>query len=434
MIPTTPIKEQASLTEQSVLHRAYRFWPVYAMSLLKTFFFSIYSIALPNYLIFEKQFSSSLVGAVGSVSAVAYILGPYFGRKITDKLGIKKTLLLSHTVSVISIFFSIFTTNSVVLIVMRAVDGFVTGFFWINILNLIATWEVTCERISKKEKHRNFLSNFNFSWNLGLIGGFLVGYSLVLLLGSDYIALIISAIFASFLIPCAFLLESSDEFELHENQAVVFQDLKLRTKPPSYSPKVQTPGITLPDDKESLNNVPILMAWGGILLYASVKSIFKFTLPYFIKFEDMNSEWVYLIVLFQQVFQITGLTVVRKMDKMRYGYFSAMGVLLVFTFSFFFSPSIIVIAILNIIAGFFVGLIQGVTQRIVLDHGKASGSRKYTMINEIMMGISFGVVPFIAGFLNEFNIIYDFVFLALEISLLAIVLIFTHWKFSNPQK
>jgi MFS family permease len=122
------------------------------------------------------------------------------------------------------------------------------------------------------------------------------------------------------------------------------------------------------------------------------------------------------------------------MDKMRYGYFSAMGVLLVFTFSFFFSPSIIVIAILNIIAGFFVGLIQGVTQRIVLDHGKASGSRKYTMINEIMMGISFGVVPFIAGFLNEFNIIYDFVFLALEISLLAIVLIFTHWKFSNPQK
>jgi len=404
------------------------------MSFLKTFFFSIYSIALPNFLIFEKQFSSSLVGAVGSVSAIAYIFGPYFGRKITDKLGIKKTLLLSHSISVISIFISIFTTNPVVLIVMRAADGFVTGFFWINILNLIATWEVTCERISEKEKHRNFLSTFNYSWNFGLIGGFLVGYGLVLLLGSDYVALIISAIFASFLIPSAFLLESSDEFELHENQAVVFHDLKLRTKPSSYSPPVQITDVKLPEDKESLKHVPILMAWGGILLYASTKSILKFTLPYFIKLEDMNSEWVYLIVLFQQVFQITGLTVVRKMDKMRYGYFSAMGILLVFTFSFFFSPSILVIALINIIAGFWVGLIQGVTQRIVLDHGKASGSRKYTMINEIIMGISFGVVPFIAGFLNEFNIIYDFVFLAVEISLLAIILVFTHWKFSNNQE
>ena len=125
---------------------------------------------------------------------------------------------------------------------------------------------------------------------------------------------------------------------------------------------------------------------------------------------------------------------IRKMDKMRYGYFAGMGVLLVFTFSFFFSPSILVISIINIIAGFFVGLIQGVTQRIVLDHGKASGSRKYTMINEIIMGVSFGVVPFIAGFLNEFDIIYDFVFLAVEISFLAIVLVFTHWKFSNPKK
>ncbi|MHA1746277.1 MAG: MFS transporter [Promethearchaeota archaeon] len=434
MIPTPPIKEQASLTEPSVLHRAYRFWPVYAMSFLRTFFFAIYSIALPNYLIFEKQFSSSLVGAVGSVSAIAYIFGPYFGRKVTDKIGIKQTLVLSHTISAISIFFSIFTTNPVVLIIMRAVDGFINGFFWINILNLIATWEVTCERISEKEKHQNFLSTFNYSWNFGLIGGFLVGYGLVLLLGSDYVALIISAIFASFLIPSAFLLESSDEFELHENQAVVFQDLKLRTKPSSYSPPVQTADVKLPDGKESLKHVPILMAWGGILLYASTKSILKFTLPYFIKLEDMNSEWVYLIVLFQQVFQITGLTVVRKMDKMRYGYFSAMGILLVFTFSFFFSPSILVIALINIIAGFWVGLIQGVTQRIVLDHGKASGSRKYTMINEIIMGISFGVVPFIAGFLNEFNIIYDFIFLALEISLLAIILIFTHWKFSNNQE
>jgi len=248
------------------------------MSFLRTFFFSIYSIALPNYLIFEKQFSSSLVGTVGSIFAIAYIFGPFFGRKVTDKLDIKKTLILSNTISVISIYFSILTSNPVVLIIMRAVDGFINGFFWINLLNLIATWEVTCEKHSEREKPRNFLSTFNYSWNFGLIGGFLIGYGLVLLLGSDYIALIISVIFASFLIPSAFLLESSDEFEIHENQAVVFQDLKLRTKPPSSSLQVETSGITVSDDKDSLKNVPILMAFGGILVYASAKSIFMSTI------------------------------------------------------------------------------------------------------------------------------------------------------------
>ena len=403
------------------------------MSFLRTFFFSIYSIALPNFLIFDKELSSSLVGTVGSISAIAYIFGPFFGRKLTDKIGIKKTLIFSHTISVITIFFSIFTTNTIVLIVMRALDGFINGFFWINVLNLIATWEKSTEQ----DTQRNYLSIFNYSWNFGLISGYLVGYGFVFFLGNDFIALIFSAIIASLLIPSAFLLESSEEFEIHENQAVVFQDLKLHTKPSSssFSPShlQKTSEVAKSNSEESLSFVPILMAWGGILLYASTKSIFKFTLPYFFKFEEMSSYWVYLVVLFQQVFQITGLTVIRKMDKMRYGYFAGMGVLLVFTFSFFLSPSILVISIINIIAGFCIGLIQGVTQRIVLDHGKDSGSRKYTMINEIFMGISFGVVPFIAGFLNEFNIIYDFMFLAVEMSLLAIILIFTHWKFSNKK-
>lgn len=422
------------LTVQTSKHRLYRFWPVYAMSFLRTFFFSIYSIALPNYLIFDQNLASSLVGTVGASFSIAYILGPFFGRKVTDILGIKKTLIISHSISVISIFISIFTTNSTVLILMRTLDGFVNGFFWINTLNLIATWEKTTE----KNTHRNYLSIFNYSWNFGLIGGYLVGYAFVLFLGNDFIALIVSAIFASLLIPCAFLLEPSEEFEFLENQAVVLQDLKLRTKPPSHSPSY-SPQNKLTDESkskngESLSYVPILMAWGGILLFASSKSIFKFTLPYFFKLEGMSSYWVYLVVLFQQAFQMAGLTLIRKIENKRYGYFAGMGVVLLLTSSFFFSPSILVISILNIFAGFFIGLIQGVTQRIVLDHGKDTSSNKYTMINEIIMGISFGVVPFIAGFLNEYNILYVFVFLVVEISLLAIILIFTHWKFSQTQK
>ena len=414
--------------------RTYRFFPLFAMCFLRTFFFAIYSLALPNILIFEYNFTSRLVGTISSVGAIAYIMGPFFGRKVTEKIGIKKTLIISQTIGVIAIIISIIFIDPVVIIIMRAIDGFLTGFLWPNAFNLITSWEKSC----KKEKKINFLRYFNFSWNFGLIGGFLSGYIIVLFLGQDLIALMVSAFFAGLIIPSAFFLESSEEFEVLEDQAVVFQDLKLRTKVISEidtsSSQIKTSiskSVDSPKDKDSMEMVPIILAWGGILLYASTKSIFRFTLPYFFKFAGMDSYWVYIVVLFQQVFQIIGLSIIQKFKKQRFGYFIGVFVLLGFTFSFLFSPSILVISLINIIAGLLIGLVQGVTQRIVLDHSKSSGSRKYTMINEMFMGISFGIIPFIAGFLTEFNIVYDFVFLSVELVILAVIVIISHQKHVN---
>jgi len=405
--------------------RSYRFLPLFAMCFLRTFFYSIYSLALPNILIFEYDFTPRLVGTISSVGAIAYIMGPFFGRKVTEKLGIKKTLIYSQSISVIAIIISIIFIDPVILIIMRAIDGFLTGFFWPNAFNLITSWEKSC----KREKKINFLRFFNFSWNFGLIGGFLSGYFIVLLLGQDFIALIVSAIFAGLLIPSAFFLESSEEFEILEEQAVVLQDLKLRTKIIQDISSFQV--VDSPIDKDSMKNVPIMLAWGGILLYASTKSIFRFTIPYFFKFEGMNSYWVYVIVLFQQVFQIIGLSIIQKFKKQRFGYFIGVFILIGFTLSFLFNPSIWVISIINIIAGLWIGLVQGVTQRIVLDHSKSSGSRRYTMINEMFMGISFGIIPLIAGFLTEFDIVYDFIFLSVELIVLTVIMIVVHQKHVN---
>ncbi len=412
--------------------RSYRFFPLFAMCFLRTFFYAIYSLALPNILIFEYEFSAGLVGIISSVGAIAYIMGPFFGRKVTEKFGIKKTLIYSQTIGVIAIIISIISIDPAVLIIMRAIDGFLTGFFWPNAFNLITSWEKSC----KRDKKINFLRYFNFSWNFGLIGGFLAGYIIVLFLGQDYIALIVSAFFASLIIPSAFFLESSEEFEVLEDQAVVFQDLKLRTKiiSDTSSSQIKTSiseSADLAINKDSMKTVPIIMAWGGILLYASTKSIFRFTIPYFFKFAEMDSYWVYIVVLFQQVFQIIGLSIIQKFKKQRFGYFIGVFILIGFTFSFLFSPSILVISLINIIAGLLIGLVQGVTQRIVLDHSKSSGSRRYTMINEMFMGVSFGIIPFIAGFLTEINIIYDFVFLSVELIILAVIVIISHQKHVN---
>ena len=73
--------------------RNYRFWPMFMMAFTKSFFYAIYSLALPNYLIYDKGLSSDLVGTIGSITAITYIAGPFFARYVTNNLGIKKTLL-----------------------------------------------------------------------------------------------------------------------------------------------------------------------------------------------------------------------------------------------------------------------------------------------------------------------------------------------------
>jgi len=93
----------------------------------------------------------------------------------------------------------------------------------------------------------------------------------------------------------------------------------------------------------------------------------------------------------------------------------------------------LVISVMNIIAGLCIGLIQGVTQRIVLDHSKFYESRRFTMLSEMFMGISFGIMPLIAGFLTGYNIILDFVFLSVELLILALILIINHQKHISSQ-
>ena len=99
-----------------------------------------------------------------------------------------------------------------------------------------------------------------------------------------------------------------------------------------------------------------------------------------------------------------------------------------------FPPNIYIIVIINIEMGFFFGLIHGVVQRIILDKGKHSDSKKYTMLSEAFIGIAFGVPPIVAGFLLELEILYVFLFQIGLMVVLISVLIVNHFKYMKNEK
>ena len=62
------------------------------------------------------------------------------------------------------------------------------------------------------------------------------------------------------------------------------------------------------------------------------------------------------------------------------------------------------ISIITAFIGFFLGLIHGVGMKIMLEYGTAENTSKYSTINEILIGVGFGVTPIISGFVFEIQI------------------------------
>ena len=63
--------------------------------------------------------------------------------------------------------------------------------------------------------------------------------------------------------------------------------------------------------------------------------------------------------------------------------------------------------------GLFLGFLHGVAMKIMLEYGTAKNSKRYSTINEILVGVGFGIIPIVAGYVAEINIYFIFVFLVI---------------------
>ncbi|MHA1110962.1 MAG: MFS transporter [Promethearchaeota archaeon] len=418
--------------------RKYRFAPLFIASFVRTFFAAIYGLALPNNYVFGEGVSAGFVGLISSIPAITYVAGPFLGRYITNKTkSSKTTIIISSIFSVLMMILVVILVSSsnltvvILVIIFRSLEGLSNGMFWPEMFNYITSWEQSPSHNGKKI---DFLKYFNLSWNLGLISGFLTGYVLVELIESDYIAMIISVVIAGLSLINLIFFESNENFQVRENRAVTVQNFKILPQNREDFEHPEKAPYTSESLDTSLYKVPLIMGIGGILFFASTKSILRFTLPYFL--EDIftiESQWVYLIVLGQQALQIIGLQVIRKFKKMRIGYWISVVVIFSSIIILLFPPNIYVLVILNITTGFFFGLIHGVAQRIILDKGKHYNSKKYTMLAEAFIGVAFGVPPIAAGFLYDLKLGYVFLFQIGLLTVLTVILLVNHFKYMKKE-
>ena len=378
----------------------YRAWPIFWLGFIRLIYVSIFERALSNYLYFIVDISESTLGIITSAGAIAYIFAPILGQLITLKIGIRKALILSCILTPLLTGAQIIYFEPWFLILCRVLLGLAIGLYWPNCMNLLSKWQ----KISSSEKAKKNFRNFNFSWNSGFIIGLLIGY-VWSFSWNDYSAMIFSWSLSFLLIPISLFINKDskihipkEELEIHLENPVYEEDFKMLSKTNSNS---------------SMMIYPILFSWIGIIFLSTTKSIFLFTYPVFLKLYSLESHSTYLVQGGIQLAQLIGLTWINVMNiyKRKSSVLISLISIIVITFTIFYVGSIWYIAILFAVTGLFFGLIHGTSMKIMLDYGTAKNTAKYSTVNEIIIGIGFGVTPIISGYVVEVNLYAVFVYI-----------------------
>jgi MFS family permease len=420
--------------------RPFRFWPVYFIVFFKAFYVSLYDIALPNYLIFERNISPSLVGIIMSVYPVAYIFAPLFGNYVTKKLNVRSAILISVFVSIASMTIQIFFFVPIVLIICRIVDGLCLGLFWPNLQYEMSNWQ----KDTPPEECEKYFAKYSFGWNFGVLCGLLLGFTLVIIWNANFIALIVACIFSFSLIPIGLRVEKNKcKLIYHQNNAFACSDYDLRGKSEKTSldliqiqirekkdkVKQKSENFILNGEKNNQNaqivTLSIAFAFFGIFIFGSVKSMYNFLYPFFIDAAGHPSYWVYLMILFQQFFQILCLRWVNNKAKSRKYliFMSSVGLILFISLIMLFLPEIWFISIVLILIGGLGGIIYGISTQIMLEKGADEDSLYYATWFEVFSGIGLGTTQFIAGFLIEVNILLNIIIVIGIFSISSIILV-----------
>ncbi|MFX1411805.1 MAG: MFS transporter, partial [Promethearchaeota archaeon] len=366
-----------------------------------------------NYLYFVIDISESTLGFISSAGAIAYIFAPIIGQVITSKLGIRNSIILSSLFTPILTGAQIIYFETWFLVLCRISLGLMLGVYWPNCFNLLSKWQ----KVSSVEKSKKNFRNFNFSWNYGFIIGLLTGFSWAFY-WNDYLAMVISWSLSFLLIPISFFINKESE------SIALYED-------PKEQLEVTISEVVVRDNLEKNSNTPmiiypILFSWIGILFLAISKASFIFSYPIILKAVGSSSYPTYLVQAGVQFTQVLGLTWINSMkiySRKISTLFSIILIVLIASTVLFFR-NIWYISIITAITGLFLGLIHGTALKIMLEYGTAKSTAKYSTINEILVGLGFGLTPIIAGYVAEVNIYVIFTFLIIFGPFILILLVY----------
>jgi MFS family permease len=360
----------------------YNLNPVYLSEIIRTFGAGIFSTAAANHLLIELRYDTWIVSVVSALYFLGFLIFTLLFGHISDKFGQKKVMVVGWLVSAVFGGLSLIPiTNTFRLIlfsIWRFIDGGSTGIFWPT----AQKYTIVAEREGLKRKNE-FLSKYNFSWNLGFLFSMIGGTLLVYEFKSNYLIFYIS-----FILMILGSLVSIFWLKPVQNQGIMNENLELGDKK-SENNEVETDqieysGSTIKPGLDGLQFKYIILI---LLTHSLTDGAVIIALPLKIVAIGLESYWVFLLnlcKLIAQIFSTTKFSNTKSHSILPFLYITSLSLFIIWLL-FSFTLSIWILLILVFLSGLAQGTTYALGMKLMsLKAEKMQSARPYSIFQATM--------------------------------------------------
>ncbi len=371
----------------------YRLFPIFILTFLRVSVANASEFAILLYYS-SISINPELIAIIISMRSFAYLFSPFLFNKFSQKIGYKKSLIISSSGFLfIYLFLQIFLSPFWSLILFF-IDGILAGLFWPVLISSLSAIS-TLPRIRHDDSLKNkIFKNYGLSQNIGSILTFLLG-SVFSFITSNTFFILNACFFLS--IICIFIVITFQEPKKsamfnsqHQQQFKTSQEARITMKIPLYIPLFLI--------------IIYTFAMGALgFLYPLKSNALHFAMytAYFISFLRISVQTLSFSILMS-----LSLKTLKKLIP-----FSAIVVSLSFLFMGY-NTNFLVFIFLIFMFGISISIFYVFSFKLIVFLNVSRRTSKFSVYYETIYGLGFWISPVLAGFLATININFAFYIMA----------------------
>lgn len=384
------------------LHRSWRFWPVLCLVFIFAFSNPLLMIVTPIYF-FQQGIQIKFISLLSTAMTITYAISPLVLNKISDKLGRRKSVILSLVGASCAQLTFYITLNPIIFLVERLFEGFILGFFFPNLQ--------ACISDDPSIDHQKYLARFNLSWSFAIVLGFLFGAIILQFIDDLRFIFYINPLFLvlNTIIAIAFF-----QAPVNPNQDVTNKIIDLNTfnsESSQISKNINKSHIPV--------IIPLLLilatafaSGNGMLLYPIRSEILGF-----------SPSSTYIVQVFSTLAQSISMyfASLLALNKLKLVSAITMAIYSFLFILFYINDIYYLFIILFTLSGLFYGILYGIASKLFITLNVLKKTSKYSSISEASLGLSFFLSQIILGFIADISI--GLGYLTITLSMLIIFFI-----------
>ncbi|TFG00207.1 MAG: MFS transporter [Promethearchaeota archaeon] len=392
----------------------WRFWPVILLSILYPMNINMIGWAIPIYF-FRRAVATELIGLLTAGSTITYTVSPIIFSKISDKIPRKTGIIIAMVGTLLTQLIFYITLQPIPFLIARLCEGFIVGIFWTNLQASISD--------NIYHQHRKLTALYNFSWNMGLVLGLIVGAILTFFIEDLTIIFYSAPIFLVINVVIAvFGFQEPYKNTLAEPSKTSHHDISQEDV---LNSSRQKNGLLL-ENIEFPYYYPFLL----VMLYSLTRGVINFIFPIKSEVLGFDTYTVYIASIFFMLTQSIAIIGASSISLKHLKFFNVVIIIPLFITTLFFglNTNYLIFIILFLILGSCTGMLFGISLRLVLILNIKHNRSIYSAILESFTGIFYLIGPILAGYLSYINLDLSLYVLSLISGAIWIVLITLSWK------